>query len=127
MVVRRRAGNEGFTALTGYSHAEAVGKTIFDLFIWHNPADRQNLIDSLREHRQISNMEAKFRLRNGVTRTGLVSAKLITSDDVTHVLSITRDIQDRIQAEESLRESEERYRSLFEENQSAMLGVVTST
>lgn len=85
------------------------------------------MIDSLREHRQISNMEAKFRLRNGVTRTGLVSAKLITSDDVTHVLSITRDIQDRIQAEESLRESEERYRSLFEENQSAMLGVVTST
>lgn len=119
--------NDGFTSLTGYSQDEAVGKTIFDLYIWHNPEDRQNLINSLREHKQVSNMEARFRLRDGTIKTGLVSAKLITLNDVTHVLSMTRDIQDRIQAEASLRESEERYRSLFEENQSVMLLVDPET
>ena len=38
--------NEGFTALTGYTRAEGIGKTSLDLNIWYNPADRQKFVSS---------------------------------------------------------------------------------
>lgn len=41
--------NDGFTSLTGLSREDVVGKIITDIDIWHNPADRQNMIDELKE------------------------------------------------------------------------------
>ncbi len=46
---------------------------------------------------------------------------------ITHVVTTAVDISARKQAEEELRESEARYRSLFEENQSVMLLIDTAS
>jgi PAS domain S-box-containing protein len=92
--------NEGFTALTGYTHTEGIGKTSLDLNIWYNPADRQKLISILAEKGSCDNMEAIFRRKDGSRLTGLVSARLITLDGVPHMISVTRDITDRKVAEQ---------------------------
>jgi PAS domain S-box-containing protein len=92
--------NEGFTALTGYTRAEGVGKTSLDLNIWYNPADRQKLISILAEKGSCDNMEAIFRRKDGSRLTGLVSARLIPLDGVPHMISVTRDITDRKVAEQ---------------------------
>ncbi|UCD78015.1 MAG: PAS domain S-box protein, partial [Desulfobacterales bacterium] len=94
--------NLGFTALTGYTRDDVIGKTSLEINIWHDPADRERLVAGLQRSGQVSNLEAKFRIKDGRVRTGLMSAKVIELDEIPHVLSITRDIEDMKKAEEEL-------------------------
>jgi PAS domain S-box-containing protein len=112
--------NEGFTALTGFTRQDVIGKSSLDIQIWCDPADRQKLIQGLREKGYYENLEARFRRKNGDVGIGLMSAKTILLQGVPHILSITRDISERKQAEEALRLSEEQYRSFFENTAAAV-------
>lgn len=113
--------NEGFTAQTGYTREDVIGKSSLEVEIWCDPADRQKLVEGLQEKGYYENLEARFRRKNGVIDIGLMSAKIIMLQGVPHILSITRNITERKQAEETLRESEARYRSLFKNNHAVML------
>jgi PAS domain S-box-containing protein len=86
--------NDGFTPLTGYSRADVLGKSTLDI-IWKNPVDRQTMITALNETGVCDNLEAVFRHKNGQERIGSVSAKFLTLDGVTHILSVMRDITER--------------------------------
>ncbi len=107
--------NEGFTTLTGYTREDVGGRTSLDLNIWDNPADRVQLTDGLQKQGQVNNLEARFRVKDGTLRTGLMSARLIEVGGEMCILSITRDITKQKQAQLALQESEERFR-LFMDN-----------
>jgi len=106
--------NPGFTKITGYKEEDIIGKTSIEYKIWENIEDRQRLVAGLRKDGVVTNLEAAFRTKGGEIRHGLMSASIIDFDGVLHILSITRDITDRKRVEEALTESEEHYRSLFE-------------
>jgi PAS domain S-box-containing protein len=106
--------NEGFTAITGYTRQEVIGHTSAEIMIWAEPADRERLVRALEECGEITDLEAEFRIKNGSLRTGLMSARQIDLDGEAHILSITRDITGRKQAERALRDSEARFRAIFE-------------
>lgn len=106
--------NEGFTAIMGYSSEETIGKTSLALNIWVNPEDKARLVNELKEHGVVLNAEARFRRKDGSILTGNMSARVIVLEGVPCVLSITRDISDRKQAEEYLRESENNLRTLLD-------------
>jgi PAS domain S-box-containing protein len=106
--------NEAFTSITGYRAEEVIGKTSLEIDMWYDPADRENLVKLLERDGYVKNMEAKFRLKDGRVRIGLLSARIINLNSVPHILAVTRDIHDIKPAEESLRESEAKFRSLFE-------------
>jgi PAS domain S-box-containing protein len=89
--------NEGFSALSGYTRDEAIGTT--SLNIWNDPADRQRIVNELKEKGYRENFEAIFRRKDGSTFFGLMSAKIITLRGLPHILSITRDITERKQTE----------------------------
>jgi PAS domain S-box-containing protein len=95
--------NEGFTALTGYTRAEVLGKSAPEINIWKNPADRQQLVTTLNETGLCENLEAVFQRKDGSQLNGLVSAKIITLQGAPHIISVTRDITERKRAEEALR------------------------
>ena len=120
--------NPGFTALTGYSREESVGRSSLEVSLWKDPADRDKVTAELRQKGVCDNFEALFLRKDGSVLTGLISARIILLQGQKHILSVTRDISSRKQGEEqisaqnaALAESEGRYRSLFENRHSVML------
>ena len=98
--------NSGFLEIMEYTEVEVIGKTSLEINIWKNPEDRKKLIDGLKSKGFVSNLEAKFRTKNGRIIDGLMSAAIIEIEGDTHIINITRDITDRKLTEQALRYNE---------------------
>lgn len=106
--------NEGFTNLTGYTWQEIQGKTSHDINIWYDLNDRKRLIELLKVNGKVMNFEAKFRLKSGEVKTGLMSASVFRFQGEDLILSVTRDISEIVNARRLIDESEARFRQLAE-------------
>ena len=102
--------NGAACALTGYAREELVGMTIADVLAGESTggvADRIVGLLALGSGRN----EIRLRRKDGSTRHCLVHASAVGGD---RLLGLLLDITDRKEAEEKLRDSEDRYRSLSE-------------
>jgi len=106
--------NEGFSTLTGYSREDALGKSPRDLNLWVDASERAPVLSRLTETGFIRDVEFRFRKKSGEIRFGNMFASLIDYGGTPCSLVMVRDITDRKEAEEILRSSEERFRSLVE-------------
>jgi len=105
--------NDGFTRLTGFTRQDAIGKTSLEINIWDDPADRQKLVRGLKEKGYYENLEARFRRKDGSLTTALMSARVIQLKGVAHIISITRDISERKQAEKTIQIQAETLNAVF--------------
>jgi PAS domain S-box-containing protein len=103
-----------FTSTTGYTWNDVKEKTSNDISIWANDEVRHKFVSELESKGEVKNLEARFRLKNGAYRTGLISAKIITINNEDCLITITRDITERIKAEQALKESEEHLKAVTE-------------
>ena len=87
--------NQGFTRITGFTREDVRGKTSLEIDIWQEAADRQRLVQGLRENGYVENLEAQFRRKDGSLVTGLMSARVISLKGIPHIISISRDITER--------------------------------
>jgi len=94
--------NQGFTQLTGYTREDVAGKSSLDLKIWDDPADRARLVRGLQECGVVENLEATFRRKNGERALGVMSAAVVTLNNEVCILSTTRDMTERIEAQRAL-------------------------
>ncbi len=106
--------NKGFTQIAGYTEEEVQGKTSIEINIWATDDERKKVNDELKSKGYVENLEVKFRKKDGKPVDGLMSASIIELEGVPHILSITRDITERKQAETKLHQSEERYALVIE-------------
>ena len=106
--------NDGFAALTGYSREDTIGKTPSDLHLWVDASERERVLSRLTQTGFVRDIEFRFRRKSGEIRFGNMSASLIDYEGVPCSLVMVRDITDRREAEEILRSSEERFRSLVQ-------------
>jgi PAS domain S-box-containing protein len=113
--------NETFQRLTGYSREEVLGRTPFELKLWKDPSQRLGLLKRLLGEGSIRNVEVTIRTKDGRTLVGLASAELMEIHGAQFVLAATVDITDRKRAEQALRESEEKFRRVFQDAAAGMV------
>jgi PAS domain S-box-containing protein len=99
--------NASFTNLFGYMPDEVIGKTIRDLDFWVNPAQRDTLVENIKNSGVVKNVEAKLKAKNGKILDIRFSMMAIPMNDGTKVLSMALDFTEQKVAERMLRESEQ--------------------
>jgi two-component system cell cycle sensor histidine kinase/response regulator CckA len=107
--------NHGFERLTGYSRDEAIGHTSTELGMWYEPADRGRFFDELKNKGGVRGFLAKLTHRNGLVWWGELSADPVAIGGRACIITTTRDVTERIQYENNLKESEARFRGIFEQ------------
>ena len=96
--------NDGFSRLSGYSHAEAVGKTTTQLGFYDDPEARDGLVQGLRAHGRVREQEMVFVRKDGERFTGVLTADVIQIGGERFILATVTDISDRKRMEEEIRE-----------------------
>ena len=84
--------NEGFTRITGYSWEEAVGQTARDLELWADLTDRENMLATVQEKKEIRDLEFTVRSKSGEILPCTLSAALIQIEERPALLTVARDI-----------------------------------
>ena len=117
------AVNAGFSVLSGFSREETVGKLTTEITLWRDAADRLKFVAELRQHGACVNLETMFRRRDGQELAGMISGKVTVLQGAPHVISITRDISARKQAEAAQRHNAEVQLVLKELAETALVSV----
>ena len=104
--------NDSFLTMSGYSRNEVIGHTSLELEIWETPDSRTEFIQHLNTEGSLVNYETKFRVKDGSLVVLLSSAEKLNIAGEECLLVCSSNITDRVAAQEALRESEARFRSM---------------
>ncbi len=107
--------NDEFENITGYDKEEVEGKMTWTSFVTEEDLERMKRMHKLRRknpegapHRY----EFRFEVKSGDIKEGLITVDMIP--DSTQSIVSVMDITDRKEAEDKLKESEEKYKTIFE-------------
>jgi len=84
--------NAAFEARYGYSRQEVLGRTVSELRIWDDPADRRLLLTQLQRGHPIRNVMARLRSKSGEIKLTAYSADRIEFDGQRCILAVSEDV-----------------------------------
>jgi len=106
--------NEAYSREMGYTNDEIIGKNVFDVNIYINPDTRSDLINKLYNTGSFKGVEIQYRTKSGELIMTELSMVLIQIDGEECILSAFQNITQRKQIENALKDSENRFRGIFE-------------
>ena len=108
--------NEAFTSITGFTQEEVLADSSIGLKLWTDPEDRKSIVLALLEGKEVKDKELQFILKNGNLLESMFSAQIIYLKNKPCILSSISDITEHKRIEKKLKESEESFRSLYEDS-----------
>ena len=105
--------NQGFVDMTGYAREEVLGRTTYEVDLFHEAQQRANAIERLSEGRTVPQMEACLPLPDGTTKFVIVAGQPIDMGGEPCMLFTFADLELRRKAETALQHSEERFAKAF--------------
>ncbi len=109
--------NPSVTRILGYSKEDCIGKDLKDIGILHNMGDIFEITKNLNDKGVIHQDDITLQTKTGKT----ISVEMYCVDKTSLIQSNIRDITERKQTAEVLKNSEKRYRSLFNSIRDAIL------
>jgi two-component system, cell cycle sensor histidine kinase and response regulator CckA len=80
--------NERCAEFLGYAPEEMIGRTVHELGLWSDPAERARLIAAISTGACVSNQEVAFRRKSGEVRPALISIEGITLTGISKPLDM---------------------------------------
>ncbi|TKB08536.1 PAS domain S-box protein [Desulforhopalus sp. IMCC35007] len=105
--------NKGFLEWSGFTREEVIGKTSEELKLWYDLKDREKLVRTLEETGHCENLEAKFYRKDGTPTIGLMSARVVSLNNVPHIISVTRDLGALKRVENEHRRQKNLFETIF--------------
>ncbi|HOO46317.1 MAG TPA: PAS domain S-box protein, partial [Deltaproteobacteria bacterium] len=105
--------NETFLKNSGYTLEEVIGRSSLELGIWEDDNDRAAMVEVIRKHGGVRNLEVRFRTKHGDSLTMLLSSEQFAFGGEECIISMIRDITERKTMEERLKHSEKQLRELY--------------
>jgi PAS domain S-box-containing protein len=113
--------NPALLKLLEFEREEVIGRTAEELNILVYPDSRAQFARMLQKWGKISPSETKIRTKSGEIRQIMYSADIMEIEDKRQILIMWTDITEQKQAEAALRDSEARFRAIFERSS---LGII---
>lgn len=98
--------NDIFVRMTGYTRAEALGRTSLELGLWLNPKEREQMIALIKREGEVRDLEVRIVTKSGQARTISTSAHTLNLGGEPCLIVLMRDITDRKALEEQLRQAQ---------------------
>lgn len=106
--------NEAYCNIVGYDVKELTGRKTTDFNIFTNPDDRQKIIENLLSQQKPEYFETTIRNKQGEIKHVVAAQDFVTFNNEKCIMSSFLDITERKISEEKIRESEEKFRMIFE-------------
>jgi PAS domain S-box-containing protein len=84
--------NAAYAARYGYSREEILGRTVHELGIWDDPADRRFLVTQLQRGGPIRNVVTRLRARSGEIKLTAYSADWLEFEGQRCILAVSEDV-----------------------------------
>jgi PAS domain S-box-containing protein len=106
--------NDSYVQTFGFPRKELLGRTSVETGVLKTGTARKKILQALRKKQAVKNLDVELYTKSGRRVDTLLSGDKMEISGQTCLLCVISDITERKRMEEALRESEERYRDLFE-------------
>ena len=108
--------NDAFVRMTGHPRDELLGHTARDVQLWADLRDRDRMLALMAQQGFVRDLEVHFRYKTGEVRTDVMSVETLDLNNAPSLLTTFYDTTERRRAEDALRESEQKFRTIIEQS-----------